>query len=84
MLPNEHSLEAGLMLARDLFERIGAHSFDGKGFTRAAYGAVFGDIFMRCVYRMRPYEKVKGSTNALHEKWKKKWKKACKYSPEQY
>ena len=38
---------------------------------RAAYGAVFGDIFMRCVYRMRPYEKVKGSTKAVHEKWKK-------------
>jgi predicted CoA-substrate-specific enzyme activase len=38
---------------------------------RAAYGAIFGDIFMRCVYRMRPYEKVKGSVNAVHEKWKK-------------
>ena len=38
---------------------------------RAAYGAIFGDIFMRCVYRMRPYEKVKGSVNACHEKWKK-------------
>ncbi|MBO6242538.1 MAG: 2-hydroxyacyl-CoA dehydratase [Butyrivibrio sp.] len=38
---------------------------------RAAYGAVFGDIFMRCVYRMRPYEKVKGSTEAVHKKWKK-------------
>ena len=38
---------------------------------RAAYGAIFGDVFMRCVYRMRPYEKVKGSVNACHEKWKK-------------
>ncbi|MBQ3796207.1 MAG: 2-hydroxyacyl-CoA dehydratase [Butyrivibrio sp.] len=36
---------------------------------RAAYGAIFGDVFMRCVYRMRPYEKVKGSVNACHEKW---------------
>ena len=36
---------------------------------RAAYGAVFGDIFMRCVYRMRPYEKVKGSVDACHRKW---------------
>ncbi|MCR5656265.1 MAG: 2-hydroxyacyl-CoA dehydratase [Butyrivibrio sp.] len=40
--------------------------------NRAAYAAVFGDIFMRCVYRMRPYEKVKGSVNAVHDKWKKK------------
>ncbi len=40
--------------------------------TRAAYGAVFGDIFMRCVYRMRPYEKEPGSVNAVHQKWLKK------------
>ena len=39
---------------------------------RAAYGAVFGDIFMRCVYRMRPYEREKGSVDALHQKWLKK------------
>ncbi len=39
---------------------------------RAAYGAVFGDIFMRCIYRMRPYEKEKGSVEALHRKWLKK------------
>ena len=39
---------------------------------RAAYGAVFGDIFMRCVYRMRPYEKEAGSVEAVHQKWLKK------------
>ena len=37
--------------------------------TRAAYGAVFGDIFMRCIYHMRPYEKVPGSVEAVHQKW---------------
>ena len=36
------------------------------------YGAVFGDIFMRALYRVRPYETVPGSANALHEKWKRK------------
>ncbi len=36
------------------------------------YALEFGDIFMRCLYRTRPYEEVKGSANALHEKWKKK------------
>ena len=36
---------------------------------RAVYGAVFGDIFMRCVYRMRPYELTKGSVDACHRKW---------------
>ena len=36
------------------------------------YALVFGDIFMRCLYRVRPYEKVAGSANALHRKWKKR------------
>ncbi len=35
------------------------------------YALEFGDIFMRCLYRVRPYEAVPGSANALHEKWKK-------------
>lgn len=39
---------------------------------RAAVGAEFGDIFMRCVYRMRPYEATPGSVDALHAKWLKK------------
>ena len=38
---------------------------------RVVYAAVFGDILMKCIYRMRPYEKVKGSTNKLHRKWAK-------------
>ena len=38
-------------------------------FTRAAYSAIFGDIFMRCVYRMRPYEKEPGSVDRIHRKW---------------
>ncbi len=38
---------------------------------RAIYAAVFGDILMKCLYRMRPYEKVKGSADALHRKWEK-------------
>ena len=36
---------------------------------RTAYSALFGDIFMRCVYRMRPYEITPGSVDALHKKW---------------
>ena len=32
--------------------------------TQASTLPVFGDIFMRCVYRMRPYEKVKGTADA--------------------
>ncbi|MBO4902687.1 MAG: 2-hydroxyacyl-CoA dehydratase [Lachnospiraceae bacterium] len=36
---------------------------------RGVTAAIFGDILMRCVYRMRPYELQEGSVNALHEKW---------------
>ena len=44
-------------------------------FLRAALGAMIGDIFMRCVYRMRPYEQVPGSANAVHKKWLKEAQK---------
>ncbi len=33
---------------------------------RGLFAAELGDIFMRCLYRMRPYEKVKGSADKLH------------------
>ncbi len=36
---------------------------------RTAIAAQFGDIFMRCTYRMRPYEVIPGSVNAVHQKW---------------
>ncbi len=36
---------------------------------RCGYAAVFGDIFMKCVYRMRPYEAVPGTVDAIHQKW---------------
>ena len=38
---------------------------------RSMYAVIFGDIFMKCTYRLRPYEKHAGSVNAMHEKWKK-------------
>ena len=42
---------------------------------RGIYGVIFGDIFMKCVYRLRPYEAVSGSVNAMHEKWKEECRK---------
>ncbi len=36
----------------------------------AAHGIVYGDLFMRCLYRVRPYEQIPGSANGLHQKWK--------------
>ena len=42
---------------------------DLKLIGRAAFGIVLGDVMMRCVYRMRPYELREGSVEACHQKW---------------
>ena len=50
-----------------------------EGFTirpkmalEALRALIWGDLLMRCVYRVRPYEAVPGSANALHEKWRRR------------
>jgi len=40
--------------------------------TRICYAGVFGDILMKCIYRMRPYELEKGIVNRKHRMWEKK------------
>ncbi len=40
--------------------------------TKGLQAVVYGDIFMRVVYATRPYEKIPGSTNALHDKWRRR------------
>jgi predicted nucleotide-binding protein (sugar kinase/HSP70/actin superfamily) len=40
--------------------------------SKALMAVLYGDIFMRVLYRVRPYEKVPGSANALHRKWEKR------------
>ncbi|MDD8049611.1 MAG: acyl-CoA dehydratase activase-related protein [Thomasclavelia sp.] len=32
-------------------------------------GAMYGDLFMRVLYRVRPYEKEKGAANKLYQSW---------------
>ncbi|MCR5625757.1 MAG: acyl-CoA dehydratase activase-related protein, partial [Lachnospiraceae bacterium] len=39
---------------------------------KAMFGLIFGDIFLRCTLRMRPYEKHKGDTEAVHQKYLEK------------
>ncbi|SHK43973.1 CoA-substrate-specific enzyme activase, putative [Hathewaya proteolytica DSM 3090] len=36
---------------------------------KALMSLMFGDLLMRVLYRVRPYENVKGSANILYEKW---------------
>ena len=44
--------------------------------NKAIQALIYGDVFMRVLYRTRPYEAVSGSANALHEKWLEKVKKS--------
>ncbi len=37
----------------------------------AIIGMIYGDLLTKVLYRVRPYEKVKGSANKLYEKWLK-------------
>jgi predicted CoA-substrate-specific enzyme activase len=40
--------------------------------NRLLMGIVYGDALMQALYRMRPYEKVKGTAEALLQKWQDK------------
>ena len=49
------------------------YSFDMMKKTMQAL--TYGDLFMRVLYKVRPYEKVPGSANELYHKWNEKVKK---------
>ena len=40
-----------------------------KLLVKLVYAVVLGDILMKCLYRMRPYEAVKGSADKKYRKW---------------
>ena len=52
--------------------------FSPKLLESAAMALCYGDLFMRVLYRTRPYEKGKGSANALYQNWRKKCLKAIR------
>ncbi|WP_333859216.1 acyl-CoA dehydratase activase-related protein [Clostridium sp.] len=43
--------------------------------NKSMMALLYGDLFMRVLYRVRPYEKIKGSANLLYEEWVKECKK---------
>jgi predicted nucleotide-binding protein (sugar kinase/HSP70/actin superfamily) len=58
------------------FHNIGGESNPGFGVSlkmlyRAIYSFFYGDLLMQCLYRTRPYEKIKGSAEALFDRWMK-------------
>ena len=60
-----------ISLSAQGIETNSGFKYDLPMLKKAMQAVVYGDVFMNVVYRTRPYEKVPGSVNALHEKWKK-------------
>ena len=52
-------------------EKNSGFKINYKGLKCAMHALLYGDLFMRVVYRTRPYEKVPGSVNKLHRKWER-------------
>jgi predicted CoA-substrate-specific enzyme activase len=46
--------------------------------NKAMIALVYGDLLMRVLYRVRPYEKIKGSANLLYEGWVERCKASVK------
>ena len=44
--------------------------------NKLVMGVLYGDLLMKVLLRVRPYEKFNGSANALYEKWVEKCKKS--------
>ncbi len=51
------------------FEKNSGFKFNLRTVKTAMQALAFGDLFMRVVYKTRPYEKIPGSVNKLHKKW---------------
>ena len=56
-------------------EKNSGFKFTPSLLNKAAQAIVYGDLFMRVVYRTRPYEKKPGSVNKLHKQWEAKCKR---------
>ncbi len=50
---------------------VNTFPISAKFALKAAIGILYGDALLRAVHRMRPYETIKGSTDELHDKWRK-------------
>ena len=62
---------------------VGLESNPGFKITRALLNKslialVYGDLLMRVLYRVRPYERIKGSANLLYEGWVEKCKESVR------
>lgn len=50
----------------------------GSLLNKALIALVYGDLLMRVLYRVRPYERIEGSADLLYEKWAERCKESVK------
>ncbi len=55
-------------------EDVNAFKLNYSFIKKSLISVLYGDVLLRCVHKMRPYEKYKGDTDKLHSKWVKKIK----------
>ena len=53
-------------------EKNSGFRITGAVLNRAMMAITYGDVLMNVLYRVRPYEKIPGSANALYRKWAEK------------
>ncbi len=58
------------------FEKNSGFKWNLKTIKCAMQALIYGDLFMRVLYRTRPYEAVPGSANKLHRKWEHRCKRS--------
>ncbi len=59
-----------------MIEKNTGTTYTPKLLTGLTQGLVYGDLLMRLLYRVRPYELVEGSANKLHREWEAKCRDA--------
>ncbi|MDR1910753.1 MAG: 2-hydroxyacyl-CoA dehydratase [Helicobacteraceae bacterium] len=57
-------------------EKNEGFKINGKFLHRLMMCVVYGDLLMNVLFRTRPYEKIKGSANALYQKWTERCKES--------
>lgn len=53
------------------FEKNPGYGYTLKMLERGIMAVIYGDLLMNVLYRVRPYEKFKGSADKLYDKWSK-------------
>lgn len=56
-------------------ERNPGFKINFKLLKKAITAVIYGDLLMRVLHRVRPYEKIPGSANMLYQRWVKRCKK---------